>query len=53
MENAIIRNTGDSLNARFFFIQGVPWDLTKSIGILDRQGSIHGPIIRWDMFTDA
>ena len=34
-------------------IQGVPRELTKSIALLHRPGSIPGPIIRGEKFTDA
>ena len=34
-------------------VQGVPWELTKSFGLLHRAGSIPGPIIRGGKFTDA
>jgi hypothetical protein len=36
-----------------FVIQGVPRELTKSIGLLHRPVSIPGPFIMWEKFTDA
>ena len=29
------------------FVQGVPWELKNSIGLLHRPGSIPGPFIMW------
>ena len=36
-----------------FVVQGDPRELTKSIGLLHRPGSIPGPFIMWEKFTDA
>jgi hypothetical protein len=33
-------------------LQGVPRELTKSIGLLHRPGSFPGPFIMWKKFTD-
>ena len=41
------------IGAMFSILQGVPRELTKSIGLLLRPGSIPGPIIRGEKFTDA
>ena len=46
------RSSGNFANQNFH-IQGDPWELTKSIGLLHRLESIPGPIIRGGKFTDA
>ena len=40
-------------NCELNMLQGVPRELTKSISLLHRPGSIPGPIIRGEKFTDA
>ena len=47
LQSTIVMKTSD------IYLQGVPRELTKSIGRLHRPGSIPGPIIRGEKFTDA